>query len=191
VLVHLTPIEYGIFAAAAARLVSGDGAPADWPTTDQVDCAGKLDDVLGTMHPRAATEVRQLLRLLENAMTGLLATGHPQTFTGASPGEQDRRIESWRHSRLAVLRSGYEALKRLAHATYYASPAVYAAVGYPGPPVVSLPAGVGDGASAPGGMGAPGLGDLPGAGAGAGAGPRVGAGAGAGGTGSLSPAVPR
>jgi hypothetical protein len=148
VLVHLTPVEYGIFAAAAARLVLGDGATADWPTTDQVDCAGTLDDVLGTMHPRTAAEVCQLLRLFENAMTGLVATGRPQTFTAAAPAEQDRRLESWRHSRLAVLRSGYEALKRLAHATYYASPAVYAAVGYPGPPTISRPAGVEDPAAA-------------------------------------------
>ena len=43
-----------------------------------------------------------------------------------APAEQDARLEAWRHSRLALLRSGYQALKRLAHATYYSSPEVYA-----------------------------------------------------------------
>ena len=38
-------------------------------------------------------------------------------------------------SRLAVRRTGYQALKRLACAMYYASPEVYGSVGYPGPPV--------------------------------------------------------
>ncbi len=145
---HLSPIEYGVFAALSARLVLGDDAPAGWPSTDQIDCAGRLDELLGTLHPRAARELCRLLRIFENGMTGLLATGHPQTFSAAAPAEQDRRLESWRHSRLAVLRSGYEALKRLAHATYYSAPEVFASVGYAGPPGISAPArdGVGDSA---------------------------------------------
>jgi hypothetical protein len=135
---QLTATEYGIFAAAAARLVLGADAHVDprWPMPGAVDCAGKLDDILSTLHPRAAGEFRKLLRLFENGMTGLLWLGRPQTFTAASPEEQDRRLQAWRHSRLALLRSGYQAIKRLAHATYYASPATFAAVGYPGPPVI-------------------------------------------------------
>ena len=38
--------------------------------------------------------------------------------------------------RIGVLRTGAGALIRLAHATYFASPEVYALVGYPGPPEV-------------------------------------------------------
>jgi hypothetical protein len=133
---QLTASEYGIFAAAAARLVLGDGADARWPLPAAVDCAAKLDDNLTTLPPRAASEFRKLLRLFENGMSGLLFLGHPQTFTAASPAEQDRRLQSWRHSRLALLRTGYQAIKRLAHATYYASPETFAAVGYPGPPVI-------------------------------------------------------
>ena len=133
----LSPAEYGIFAAAAARLVPGDDAPAGWPTADQVDCAGKLDEILAGIHPKAAAEFRQLLRTFENGMTGLLSTGAPQTFTAASPEQQVRRLESWRHSRFALMRSGYQAMKRLAHATYYASPSTFALVGYPGPPTIA------------------------------------------------------
>jgi hypothetical protein len=136
---YLSPIEYGVFAALSARLVLGDDAPAGWPSTDRIDCAGRLDELLGTLHPRAARELCRLLRIFENGMTGLLATGHPETFSAAAPLEQDRRLEAWRHSRLAVLRSGYEALKRLAHATYYSAPEVFASVGYAGPPGISAP----------------------------------------------------
>jgi hypothetical protein len=144
---YLSPIEYGVFAALSARLVLGDDAPAGWPSTDRIDCAGRLDELLGTLHPRAARELCRLLRIFENGMTGLLATGHPVTFSAAAPVEQDRRLEAWRHSRLAVLRSGYEALKRLAHATYYSAPEVFGSVGYAGPPGISAPVGggVGDG----------------------------------------------
>ena len=133
---QLTASEYGIFAAAATRLVLGNHADARWPMPAAVDCAGRLDDILSTLHPRATAEFRKLLRLFENGMTGLFSIGSAETFTAASVDEQDRRLQSWRHSRLALLRSGYQAMKRLAHATYYSSPATFAAVGYPGPPVV-------------------------------------------------------
>lgn len=138
-LAQLTAAEYGIFAAIAARLVLGDGADARWPTTQTMDCAGKLDAVLATLHGSAAAELRALLRTFENGMTGLWATGRPRTFTASSAEEQDRRLEAWRRSRIAVFRSGYQALKRLAHATYYASPETFAVIGYPGPPVVPVP----------------------------------------------------
>ena len=62
--------------------------------------------------------------------------GSPTPFTRCSPAAQDARLEAWRRSRLALLRSGYQALKRLAHATYYSSPEIYALVGYAGPPEV-------------------------------------------------------
>ena len=50
----------------------------------------------------------------------------------------DARLEAWRRSRVALLRSGYQALKRLAQATYFSSPEIYARLGYPGPPVVPM-----------------------------------------------------
>ncbi len=76
------------------------------------------------------------MRLFESGLSGLFTDAHPTPFTRLAPSEMDARLDAWRRSRLALLRSGYQALKRLAQATYYASPEVYARVGYPGPPVV-------------------------------------------------------
>jgi hypothetical protein len=133
----LGPHEYQTFAAAAARLCpGGDGAGGGWPSAQALGCAAKVDELLAGLHPKAAGEFRQLLRVFENAMTGLLTIGSPATFTRSSPELQDRRLEGWRHSRVALFRSGYQAMKRLAHATYYSAPETYALVGYPGPPVV-------------------------------------------------------
>ena len=39
-------------------------------------------------------------------------------FTRGSAADQDARLEAWRRSRFALLRSGYQAIKRLAHAAY-------------------------------------------------------------------------
>ena len=79
---------------------------------------------------------RHVLFATAAGLVGALVAGSPRPFTRAAPEEQDARLEAWRRSRLALLRSGYQALKRLAHATYYSSPEVYALVGYPGPPDV-------------------------------------------------------
>ena len=129
----LSAAEYSVFATAAARLCPSG---PDWPSADALDCAGKVDALVAHLHPHAGREFRQLLRVFENAMTGLVAIGRPRTFTRSTPEEQDARLQAWRHSRVAVFRSGYQAMKRLAHASYYSSPEVYARLGYPGPPVV-------------------------------------------------------
>ncbi len=134
-LTALTPHEYAIFAAAAARLAPGDGA-SGWPTAASLDAAGKLDTLLAQLHPRAIKEFRQLLHVFENALTGFLSAATPRTFTRSSPDAQDERLQAWRHSHVALFRSGYQAMKRLAHAIYYSSPEVYARIGYAGPPVV-------------------------------------------------------
>lgn len=132
----LSAEEYAVLAAAAARLVPGDGAGPRWPTAEAVDCAGKIDALLAQVHPDMGSDFRRLLRLFESGVVGALVAGSPRPFTRASAAEQDARLEAWRRSRFALLRSGYQAVKRLAQATYYASPEIYALVGYPGPPVV-------------------------------------------------------
>lgn len=138
----LSADEYAVLAAVAARIVPGDGADARWPRAEALDCAGKIDALMATVHPDAGTDFRRLLRLCESGFVGALTAGSPRPFTRASTGEQDARLEAWRRSRLAILRSGYQALKRLADAVYYSSPEIYPLIGYPGPPSVPRPPGV-------------------------------------------------
>lgn len=138
----LSPDEYAVFAAVAARIVPGDGADARWPRAEALDCAGKVDALMATTHPDVGHDFRRLLRLVESGFLGTFTAGSPRPFTRATAAEQDARLGAWRRSRLAILRSGYQALKRLADAAYYSSPEIYALCGYPGPPVVpELPAG--------------------------------------------------
>ena len=121
-----------MLAAVAARIVPGDGAGPTWPTAEQLDCAGKIDALLASVHPDVGSDFRRLLRLFESSVLGALTAGSPRPFTRATPADQDARLEAWRRSRLAVLRSGYQALKRLSQATYYCSPEVYALHRLPG-----------------------------------------------------------
>ena len=134
-LAALSPYEYAIFAAAAARLAPGDGA-AEWPTAEALQTGDKLDRLLAELHPGATRDFKRLLHVFESAVTGLTSTGTPLPFTRCSAAQQDRRLEAWRQARVELFRSGYQAMKRLAHALYYSSPQVYERIGYPGPPVV-------------------------------------------------------
>jgi hypothetical protein len=135
----LSDDEHAVLTAVAARIVPGDGADARWPRAEALDCAGKVDALMATVHPDVGHDFRRLVRLTESGFVGLLAAGSPRPFTRATPAEQDARLEAWRRSRFALLRSGYQALKRLCDAAYYSSPEIYALVGYPGPPEVPQP----------------------------------------------------
>jgi hypothetical protein len=132
----LTREEHAILAAVVARLVPGAQAGPTWPTADTLDCAGKIDALMAQVHPDVGQDFRRLLRLVESSYLGAFMAGSPRPFTRAAADEQDRRLDAWRGSRYALPRSGYQALKRLAHATYYSSPEIYPLVGYPGPPMV-------------------------------------------------------
>lgn len=132
----LDATAFSVLAAVAERVAPG-GTGADgarFPPASEVLVAEKLDELLSTSDPAMATELTQALLLLENALAGLVLDGRPRAFTACTPDEQDVILEAWRTSRLQVRRQVYKALRGLCASTYYGSPEVFAAVGYPGPP---------------------------------------------------------
>ena len=129
-LLFFTPAEYSIWAAMADRVLAG----GEGPTPTQLDVAGKVDAFLAPLPEGDRKDLKQLLALFENALFGLLMGGPPRPFTKMTAGEQDRHLRSWQSSRLAIRRTGFQAMKRLTCAIYFASPETYASVGYGGPP---------------------------------------------------------
>ena len=105
------------------------------PGPQAVQVAGKLDAFLAPLDPAQAKELKQLVVLFENALFSLLGGGPPRPFTRMTAAQQDRHLSRWATSRVAVQRTGYQALKRLCCAVYFGSPELYASLGYPGPPV--------------------------------------------------------
>ena len=148
-----TEAEYAIFAAMASRVLATEPPIAEAgsfllpalaakvrgyppaPAPVQVDVAGKADAFLAPLDAASAKDLKQLLGLFDSALFSLAMLGPPTPFTRMTPAQQDCHLAAWAHSRLALLRTGYQALKRLACAMYFASPETYASVGYPGPPV--------------------------------------------------------
>lgn len=77
-------------------------------------------------------EVQDLFGLMALAPTRRLLAGIPP-WAEAAPEQIAAFLQSWRGHRLALLQSAYHALHDLIIGSWYAQPAHWAAIGYPGP----------------------------------------------------------
>jgi Gluconate 2-dehydrogenase subunit 3 len=127
-----SPQEAAVLLAIADRLVP---ERPGFPPPRQLGLAARMDAIAAMAHPATQGELRQLVRLFESALSGLLLDGQPTLFTTSSPAQQDRRLSAWAASRLPLRRTGYRALKRLVYSSYYSSPETWPVIGYPGPPI--------------------------------------------------------
>ena len=130
-LLVLDEVEFSVLWAVVERVCPANGA---FPAASSVHVAEKIDALMASLDPATQAETKQVLRLVENALPGLLLDGRFTTFTASPPDVQDRVLEAMRTSRLGLRRTMFKALAGLAGATYYAQPEVWGAVGYPGPP---------------------------------------------------------
>jgi len=128
-----TPAEYSIWAAVADRVLAEE-KPSGAPTASGLDVAGRADAFLAPLPQADRKDLKQLLALFDNALFSVLGGGPPRPFTAMSPDDQDAHLRRWQTSRLAIQRTGYQAMKRLCCALYFSAPETYASVGYPGPP---------------------------------------------------------
>ena len=81
-------------------------------------------------------EIAELFDLLAFPPTRMLAAGLWLTWEEATPAALNVFLESWRQSRFDLLKSGYAALHDLILAAWYGHADSWAAIGYPGPPMV-------------------------------------------------------
>jgi hypothetical protein len=78
-------------------------------------------------------EVQDLFGLLALAPARRLLTGVSGGWANAKEAEVTAFLEDWRLHRFALLRTAYSALHDLSLGAWYAQPANWAAIGYPGP----------------------------------------------------------
>jgi hypothetical protein len=122
--------EFAVLDALAHRLV----APLPgWPTVEEVGVARAVDRIAERVEPSVQAELKQLLGLFDNALAGFVFGGRTEPFTALDAAAQDRVLVEWRDSRVALRRTGYNALRTLVLAGYYQSPLTWKPIGYPGP----------------------------------------------------------
>jgi hypothetical protein len=122
--------EYAVLLALAPRLV---GTLPGWPSVEEVGVALAVDRIVERTEPSVHAELKQLLGLFENGLAGFFFGGRTVPFTALGADEQDVVLAEWRDSRVALRRTGYNALRTLVLAGYYQSATTWEAMGYPGP----------------------------------------------------------
>lgn len=126
----LSPARYSVLISVIERCV-----PQPISTLRQrQETAVRIDETLSRADRRTRGDFVDLLGMLDNALVGFVLDGNPTPFTHLRGTAQDAVLEDWRTSRLALRRTGYQALRRMATTHFYADPANQAAIGYPGPP---------------------------------------------------------
>ena len=135
-LLVLTEAQFAVFVALAARVLART-------TADPLTVAHAVDGTLRYAPPEVAADLGTALSLLDNALVCLLTGRKPVPFTQLTEEGQDAALMAWRDSRIALLRSAYQGLRKLSLAAHYATPAAAAALGYvpsiskPEPPAIT------------------------------------------------------
>jgi hypothetical protein len=124
--------------AATARAVLDDLLPADPALLESAlnQQVRRLELTLAGLPPPLQAEVAELATLLAHAPSRYALTGLGRSWTRASTAELQAMLGGLRHSPLTLRRQVYHALRDLTNAAWFAEPAHWSAIGYPGPPPV-------------------------------------------------------
>lgn len=95
-----------------------------------------LDGLLEASSRAGQQQVRQLFDLLTFAPTRRVVAGLEHDWSRASSAEVGAFLDSWRGSRVSLLRSGYLALTQMITMNWYMQPRSWAAINYVPPRVV-------------------------------------------------------
>ncbi|NGO90263.1 hypothetical protein LG409_07925 [Halomonas sp. NyZ770] len=96
----------------------------------------QLDWSLAHMSTQIHQDIHEMLDLLSMGITRGPMTGIWGRFEHASPEQVLAFLARWRDSRLALLREGHAALTQLLLMAWYALPATWDSIEYPGPPAI-------------------------------------------------------
>jgi hypothetical protein len=131
----LAAADRTIVAAITPVMLAGalpaDGAQKQAAVTDVTQGVSQL---VAGLPPHLRTEVGELFMLLGLAPTRRFLAGISQPWPEASTEEIAAFLERWRTHPLPLLRAAYLALHDMIIGAWYALPASWPAIGYPGAP---------------------------------------------------------
>jgi hypothetical protein len=131
---HLTGRGREVLAAIAGALLDGilprEGAAAD---REVQALLARLDATIAAFPPHVQTELSQLLALLGSAGGRLALAGLGEDWQHASVPQRAVALQSMRVSNLRLRQQAYQALHDLIGSAYFAEPATWSLLGYPGP----------------------------------------------------------
>ena len=97
------------------------------------DVIAHVHDAIRMLPPGSQKDIQDLFGLLALGPARRLLTGIAGPWSQAAPEEVGSFLQDWRVSQFGLLRAGYGALQNLVMGVWYAAPAHWEAIGYPGP----------------------------------------------------------
>ncbi len=131
---RLQPAGRLVFRAVARAVLDGSlPAEPEGQARALDDQLARLDVTLSALPPATQTEIDRLLTLLASAPGRRMLAGLAAAWEVASVAELQQALQGMRASRLLLKRQAYHALRDLTHAAFFADPAHWSRLGYPGP----------------------------------------------------------
>ncbi len=131
----LDPSLRTVVRAVAPVMLQGSFPPADPDRAVALERITKgVALAVGALSAASQKEVAELFALLAFAPTRIAVAGVSASWEQASVADVEGFLRRWQGSRVDLLKSGYQALHDLVLGAWYADPASWAAIGYPGPP---------------------------------------------------------
>lgn len=125
----LTPRQQATLVALCRRMVP----LPDEPDPAAARLARSVEVRLGGLSAEQSRRVGGLLALMDHPASGLLNAFRARGFADLPAERQDAWLRRWEISRLPLLRTAFQALRRLILSTHYTDPATFAGIGYRGP----------------------------------------------------------
>lgn len=123
----LDEISFGVLALFAARILPIGPA-------DPVKIAHDIDASLRFTSPEAQADMRMVLGVLENALSGVFTRYSATLFSELDDEGRDFAIRRWGSSPVSMLRGATASLRKLCVGVFYAPLDHAMAIGYKGPP---------------------------------------------------------
>lgn len=119
--------------AALPPAAANDAPRAQLPATALDATLAAVDDAIAQLAPLTRTDLDRLFILLATAPGRRWLAGVSAPWDSASSEAIAAFLRAWRSHRSHALRGAYSALHDLVLASWYAQPAHWTAIGYPGP----------------------------------------------------------
>ncbi len=97
-----------------------------------------IDQAIAQLALRTQKELRDLFDLLNSAFGRVVLAQVWLNWQSAGPQKVDQFLTEWRESSLELLQIAYKGLHKLIIGSAYAEDFLWPAIGYPGPPELSL-----------------------------------------------------
>jgi hypothetical protein len=130
----LGPEGRALFAAVIPAFLQDAIPTSEWSPAVMTAALNGVEVTVQKLAPHARAELRQLFVLLDQAPLRFALAGVWAPWSAVDATRAGQFLERWRFSNTALLASAYQALHDISLSSWYANPARWAGIGYPGPP---------------------------------------------------------